>query len=343
MKINNLFLTVFATGFIFSSYANATWQEGVIAFEDGNYGKAFEEFRPLENSPDAKYFLYYMGRMYQFGLGGVPKDITRAVNYYYKATQAGDSRGAVELGSIYFKGEDLPPDYPLAKQWFEYAFAQGNPVAAHNLGIIYENGVGGVNADIGRAFEYFLFSANKGYDEAQKKVGIMMFEGLGTPQDYSMGVKYLLKAANQGNTEAMMKLGEYLSDKTRIGAPINFVHAHKWYNIAAGYSVNPETRKSATAKRDALVKGMKPEEVLLAHESARNWKPKKTDLNTAPFSTDDLKPKAAPEVITATENQNVKSNDAGKESADDKKAYHLHDILNETEDSNVRPSSVPSL
>jgi len=308
----------------FTAKANATWQEGVAAFEAKNYAKAWEEFRPLENTEDSKYFLYYMGRMAQLGLG-TEKNITKALEYYYKSAQQNDSRSAVEIGSIYFSGKDFTPDYPLAKQWFQYAASKGNPVAAYNLGVMYENGVG-EPADIGKAFENYRISADKGYSEAQKKVGLMMYEGYGTPQDYTTAVKYLIKAADQGDTEAMMALGTGLSDTNRIGAPLNLMHAHKWFNIAAGYGT-PEVRAQAVAKRDELTAKMKPEEVLAAHKLARKWHMEKTELNLAPDSPEVKKPAQVKKL---------------KEEPKEEKTYYVPDILDDDDEMSLMPAVMPA-
>lgn len=276
MDNKSTFLAVFSAGLLMSTSAFAGWQDGVNAYEQGRYQRALEEFIPLVSSPDAEHILYYMGRMYQKGQG-VQKNLNAALNYYYKAAQAGDTRAAVELGSIYFTGQDFAPDYALAKQWFEFAYKGGNPVAAYNLGVIHYNGVGGELYDYQTAYNYYKFAADRGYDQAQKEVGVMLYEGSGTPQDYNTALDYLIKAANQGNIEAMLKLGEFLSNDSIKGAPINFIHAHKWYNIAAGYGpIN--IRQSAGEARDALTKKMKPEEISAAQDLARKWKPKPTPV-----------------------------------------------------------------
>lgn len=346
MKKTKLLLTAFVACFTFTADANATWQEGVAAFEAQNYAKAWEEFRPLENSAESKNFMYYMGRMTQLGLG-TPKDTSKAVTYYYKAAQQNDSRAAVEIGSIYFSGQDFPPNYPLAKQWFQYAANQGNPVAAYNLGIMYENGVG-EPIDLTKAFENFRFAADKGYEEAQRKVGMMMYEGYGTPQDYTTAVKYLIKAANQGNTDSMMTLGDCLSDTERIGAPVSFMHAHKWYNIAAGYG-SPEIRKKAIEKRDALVAKMKPEEVLAAHKLARKWKPEKTELilsNAAESKESEAKPQAeekssaAENAATAPKTKVSENKPAAEQQKEE--TYSVPSILGEEDEDSLMSSSLPS-
>lgn len=323
MKKTLLICAIVGTTCFFSTAAKATWQEGVEAYENKNYAKAWEEFRPLENSPESKYFLYYMGRMTQLGLG-TPKDVNKALTYYYKAAQNNDSRASVELGSMYFSGNDFPPDYATAKQWFQYAVKQGNPVAAYNLGIIYEEGIG-EPVDLGKAFESYRFAADKGYEDAQKKVGLMMYEGYGTPQDYTTAIKYLIKAADQGNTEAMMTLGDCLSDTTRIGAPTNLMHAHKWYNIAAGYGT-PEVRAEAIKKRDEIVAKMKPEEVLGAHKLARNWHPERTELNLSNI----------PEEKTNNNESKTKNNKKEPQKS------IVPDILGEEDENSLMSSSLPS-
>ena len=82
----------------------AGFDEGVAAYERGDYATALREFRPLADQGDAA-AQYNLGIMYSEGRG----------------VQQGDAE---------------------AVRWFRKAADQGNADAQHNLGVMYEKGRG---------------------------------------------------------------------------------------------------------------------------------------------------------------------------------------------------------
>jgi len=58
------------------------------------------------------------------------------------------------------------------------------------------------------AFKYFKFAADKGNLNAQFNLGIMYVNGLGGIQDYSEAIRYLKLAADQGVVGAQYALGQ---------------------------------------------------------------------------------------------------------------------------------------
>jgi TPR repeat protein len=57
------------------------------------------------------------------------------------------------------------------------------------------------------AFKYFKFAADKGNLNAQFNLGIMYVNGLGGIQDYSEAIRYLKLAADQGDLESLYRIG----------------------------------------------------------------------------------------------------------------------------------------
>ncbi|MBR7158410.1 MAG: SEL1-like repeat protein [Alphaproteobacteria bacterium] len=275
---------LFSTSIAFSSVAFAGWKEGVNAYNSGNYADALTEFTALENTDDAKFVLYYLGDMHEKGLG-VSKDVNKAVSYYYNSAKQGDDRSAVKIGTMYYFGNNVAQNFAEAYKWFYYAAKSGNATAEYNLGLMYFEGTG-VNKDFKNAFYYLKRSADKGHSLAQGEIGKMLYEGKGAPQDYQEAIRYLLMAANQGNIDAQMNLGEFLSNQSVKGAPINFIHAHKWYNIAAAYGEEP-FRTQATEKRDELVKKMDPAQIQEAQSLAGKWIPKTPEESLPSFYAED--------------------------------------------------------
>ena len=76
-------------------------------------------------------------------------------------------------------------------------------------------------------------------------------------------------AADAGDGRAMLALGRlYLQG---LGAPQNFIDAHKWFNLAASRG-----EADAFAERDALAAKMTPQQIALAQERAATWRPAET-------------------------------------------------------------------
>ena len=73
-------------------------------------------------------------------------------------------------------------------------------------------------------------------------------------------------AADAGDARAMLALARLYAQG--LGAPQNYIEAHKWFNLAAsrGEAAAPE-------ERDALAAKMTPQQVALAQERAAAWQP----------------------------------------------------------------------
>jgi len=105
------------------------------------------------------------------------------------------------------------------------------------LGYCFANGFG-VNQSLEDAFNWYLKSANQGYDFAQFEVGACLAQGKGTAQDYDSAIKWFQVSANQGNPNAEYMLavcyqnglGVYIND---IHAP-NYSLARQWYLASQG-------------------------------------------------------------------------------------------------------------
>ncbi|MCT7541894.1 tetratricopeptide repeat protein, partial [Aliarcobacter cryaerophilus] len=82
----------------------ATLDEGVEAFEKGDYKTALIIFEDLASKNDAEA---------QYG-----------------------------LGFLYYNGQGVIQDYKKAKEWYEKAAAQSFAAAQYNLGFMYHNGKG---------------------------------------------------------------------------------------------------------------------------------------------------------------------------------------------------------
>ncbi|GBF27502.1 secretory immunoglobulin A-binding protein EsiB [bacterium MnTg02] len=94
-------------------------EDGVSAFERGDYTAALWLWRPLAEKGNAT-AQYLIGHMYDRGLG-VPQDDVMAVEWYRKAAEQGDASAQLKLGVRYAKGEGVPQDDAVAHKWLNLA------------------------------------------------------------------------------------------------------------------------------------------------------------------------------------------------------------------------------
>jgi len=135
-----------------ASQGIAGYDEGVAAFDRGDYTSALQEFFPLAKAgfPPAQHTL---GVMYEEGRG-VWRDYGEALRWYRLAAAQGFADAQVNLGVMYSRGQGVPQDHAEALRWYNLAAAQGNAWAMNNLGVMYERGTG-VPQDLVHAFAWY--------------------------------------------------------------------------------------------------------------------------------------------------------------------------------------------
>jgi TPR repeat protein len=183
-----------------------------------------------------------------------------------KAEELKDPEQQFQVGRRYHNGLNCPQNIPRAIEWYERAVNQGHAGAANNLGVVFDNGPGGIDKNYERAFHYFSIGASRGSNVGMKNLGIMHEDGRPgvVPKDKILSLEWYGRAAVAGNDYAKERLGvllgraEYpiflralnqdpeaafdVAKKWEAGAiyPQSFVKAAEFYEKAA-------TRKHAPA------------------------------------------------------------------------------------------------
>ena len=84
-----------------------------------------------------------LGRFYETGRGGLPKDDHEAAHLYKLAADQGEAYAQLYLGRFYENGRGgLPKDDQEAARLYRLAADQGIAQAQNNLGVFYQNGRG---------------------------------------------------------------------------------------------------------------------------------------------------------------------------------------------------------
>ena len=94
---------------------SAAFQQGVAAYNSGDYATALREWTPLAKQGDAS-AQYNLGQMYRRGQG-VPKNHKTAVKYYTLAAKQGDADAQFNLSDMYALGKGVLKDYVYAHMW----------------------------------------------------------------------------------------------------------------------------------------------------------------------------------------------------------------------------------
>ena len=100
--------TAILLAFLFNAASAQSFQEGVSAYNEGDYETAFEVFQSFatEGSAAAQLTLEFM---YDQGKG-VPEDDSEAVRWYRAAAEQGNATAQLNLGVMYDQGKGVPED-----------------------------------------------------------------------------------------------------------------------------------------------------------------------------------------------------------------------------------------
>ncbi len=102
------------------------------------------------------------------------------------------------LGVCYHDGLGVNQNYAEAVKWFRKALEKGWAAAQYSLASCYENGTG-VKQDYAEAMKLYRKAAEQGYVFAQNNLGIIYFEGVpGVNQDYAEAVNGSARPPNRG-------------------------------------------------------------------------------------------------------------------------------------------------
>jgi uncharacterized protein len=118
----------------------AGYDEGIAAYDRGDYATALQEWQPLADQGDT-FSQTGLGELYRDGKG-VPQDYRKALLWYQVAALQDLAIAQTKLGSLYLNGLGVPQDYAEALRWLRLAAAQGEPVAEGKLAVMFAEGLG---------------------------------------------------------------------------------------------------------------------------------------------------------------------------------------------------------
>ena len=164
---------------------------------------AVKNMRELAKSGDV-HAQYFMGKLCRDG-PLLPPDWVMARYWFDKAAKQGYAPAQYALGKLYLSDDASVHDSELGIQWLEHAAYNGNHYASYRLGKEYLKGES-VRRDIRKAMDHIYTSAQAGNPHAQYLLGKLLLQGKVIEQDKDAGIQWLTQAAEQGHSYAQCLL-----------------------------------------------------------------------------------------------------------------------------------------
>lgn len=125
----------------------------------------------------------------------------------------------------------IADNYDLSLEYLLPLAEEGNALARYNVGVIYARLADQVGNDADaknlQAAKWFLLSALQGLPEAQHKIGLMHYSGIGTTVNQTEGKRWFKSAAELGLAESQYALAMLaILDE-------NFEEAAQWLQLAS--------------------------------------------------------------------------------------------------------------
>ena len=126
-----------------------------------------------------------LGAMYRSGLGGLEKNVPRAVELLSEAADLGSAAALVELGAAYHTGSGVAQDKAKGTRCWESGAMKGEITCRHKLGLLEI--VDNKNYD--RGLRHYLISAKMGYKDSLDAIKEMFAEGRATKAQYAEALR----------------------------------------------------------------------------------------------------------------------------------------------------------
>uniref|UniRef100_A0A0D6R345 DOD-type homing endonuclease domain-containing protein n=1 Tax=Araucaria cunninghamii TaxID=56994 RepID=A0A0D6R345_ARACU len=152
--------------------------------------------------------MYKLGIFYYFGLRGVRRDHAKALAWFHKAVEKGDSHSMELLGEIYARGSGVERNYTKALEWLKAASRQKRFSAYNGIGYLYVKGQGVENKNYTKAREYFKKAADNDDPNGHYNLGVLDLKGMGVKKDVKSACKHFIIAANAGQPKAFYQLAK---------------------------------------------------------------------------------------------------------------------------------------
>ncbi len=188
-------VNIILTNIINGRYFNATLTLDSVEF--GKYAQLIVTF--LEQYPENKYALFWLGRIYYCSLGEINKDLDKCLRYYTKSARLDYDLAMIQLAILYLNYDgstDVKYNTTIGIKYLEDCKSHSIE-ATDMLANIYRHGLKGVERDLERTLLYYELNAKRKDIGALKQLGIMYMEGeSGLEKDEKKAFAYFELAYN---------------------------------------------------------------------------------------------------------------------------------------------------
>jgi TPR repeat protein len=172
--------------------------DGIAAFQRGDFGAARAIFEPLAQNGDPV-AQYYLGDLIvRFA---TDKNKPEGLIWLRQSAEAGVPDAMNQLAAILAEGRIVSQDQRKANELFMQAASLGYLPAYNNLGLRSYRGVGRPPDPVD-ASEWFRLAADQGFAEAQFNLAVMYAGGEGVKFDLVEAYMWMSLAMKQGHPQA---------------------------------------------------------------------------------------------------------------------------------------------
>jgi hypothetical protein len=172
---------------------------------------------------------------------------------------------AVDRGGDAWRRGDFKEAFKLLMPLAE----QGQPIAAHRIGVMFVLGQG-VEKNSAEAIKWFTKAAEQGQGESQHSLGLRYLWGDGAEKNPEAAAAWFTTAANQGITDSATWLGDMYWKGD--GVKQDVVEGYKWLLLAQDkFNIN---HRGVTLEQFAAQ--LTPEQIAEATRRAQSFAPQRT-------------------------------------------------------------------
>lgn len=154
-----------------------------------------------------------LARFHQFGLGGLPRDVSAAQQLYERSCTNGEGFSCGNLAALYWEGTGVPRDQARAIELYQRACSQGAPMPCVMLGGLSARGEG-LPRDSALALTYYQKAVQTLTSLCQQSQGNRCLElarlhlqGEGVPRDEAQAMSWLRKGCEALEGDACNEVG----------------------------------------------------------------------------------------------------------------------------------------
>jgi len=159
--------------------------------------------------------------MYETGKG-VPKDFTKAVEWYEKAAKNRFAPALASLGYLYQTGSGVSQNSVRAAELYREASEAGDIGGQFYLGVAYVNGIG-VERNPQLAAKWLHAAAEAGHQQSQLMLGTMLQQGVGVNKNAFAARRWFDRASQGPNLEIASKartIRKQIDDRVLFSGPL---------------------------------------------------------------------------------------------------------------------------